>query len=235
MSAPTIGNVTTGVGGGSGTYSFSHNSNSDLLLVLISTGYTSAGGMPTGVTYNGVSMTLLTSITTNGARTGIYYLKSPATGANNVTVTISGDGAYGAGAVSVIGADLTTTFGTPATANGNGSAASVSVATTTTNDLVVACLATRGVTNPTDTVTLSGTTLYNTYTAFGSGDSHVSGNSAAGTGSAVAMTGTISSAFEWSMCAVAVAGAAGGGGSTPIRPGVNRPMLAQLVSGGLVG
>ncbi len=213
MSAPTVGTVTTATAGGSGTsFSFSHANDGNLLLVCVSAGYYSTG-LPTGITYNGVALTNLTSESSGSARSAIWYLKSPAAGSNTVSVTISGDGAFGVGAVSIVSADLVTTFGTPATGAGYSTAPTASVATTTTDDLVVGNVATRNTTIPGDTLTLSGTSLYNTNTVFGLGETFVAGQSKAGTGSAVAMGATISTSLDWSVCAVAIAGAAGGGSS----------------------
>lgn len=44
----------------------------------------------TGITYNGVALTLLTSLTGLHTKTSVYYLLNPSTGANTVTVSATG-------------------------------------------------------------------------------------------------------------------------------------------------
>jgi len=91
----------------------------------------------TGVTYNGVAMTSLCAKTANGdCAARMYGLANPASGLNNIVVTM------GAGSINVDGqisawsgdgTDQTTPFDTAVTANGSGSTANiVSSATLTT-------------------------------------------------------------------------------------------------------
>lgn len=103
----------------------------------------------TGITYNGVALTQAGTATSNNQVTEIWYLKAPATGNNNVVVTINVPGAGNptigmvAGATTFTGADQTTPIRTFAS-NTDGGAASgfayVNV-TSSTNDYVFENLA----------------------------------------------------------------------------------------------
>ena len=80
-----------------GSFSFSHTcSGSDrILLVYINTNG-SNGDKVTGVTYNSVAMTRANNATLASAsfRSYIYYLIAPATGANNVTISLNASDHY---------------------------------------------------------------------------------------------------------------------------------------------
>jgi hypothetical protein len=83
---------------------FSHTcTGSDRILFVAAASNTSE--TVTGVTYNGVSMTEVDSVTA-GATQHLFYLVAPATGANNVVVSTSGSVAVGS-SVSYTGVDQT--------------------------------------------------------------------------------------------------------------------------------
>lgn len=111
--------------------SWSHTvSGSDTVLVIGISGYDTTPDVVTGVTYNGVAMTLIPSSSgTNGGHTVAFYgLIAPTTGTNTVVVSASGTMTdLGAGAVSFTGAHQTTPFGTANTATGTSTAPSVNV------------------------------------------------------------------------------------------------------------
>jgi len=96
---------------------------------ILLVGFRLSSGTPSTVTYNGVSMTQVTSTST----TYVYYLVSPATGSNNVVITPSGSTTINSCAVCYSGAD---TSGQPDAFNSNSSVStgSVSVNTTTVAD-----------------------------------------------------------------------------------------------------
>ncbi len=81
-------------------------SGSDRVLVVAVTSYAKK---TTGATYNGVAMTLV-SEEDQGAtlRVSVFCLKNPASGANNVVVSLSGTDYVRTSAVSFTGADQTT-------------------------------------------------------------------------------------------------------------------------------
>jgi len=88
----------------------------------------------TGCTYNGVAMTEIATMTTNGANGGrivCYRLLSPATGSNTVSVsysgTISGNTRIWGGAISFTGNHATPEAQAAATATGIGTQTSVSL------------------------------------------------------------------------------------------------------------
>jgi hypothetical protein len=112
------------------------------LIVTIAV-YTNAGGV-TGVTYNGVAMTLTgTATAVGGAVVYQYVLVDPASGSNNVIVSLSGPNwYYSFSVVSYTGVDQATPYGTAVTANGPVSAPSVTVSSAT-DELVVDSLAAR--------------------------------------------------------------------------------------------
>ena len=91
----------------------------------------------TSVTYNGVAMTTLCAKIINGnCAARMYGLANPASGSNNIVVTMSAGSVSVDGQISAWsgdGADQTTPFDTAVTANGSGSTANiVSSATLTT-------------------------------------------------------------------------------------------------------
>lgn len=87
-------------GSASSPATFSHTcSGSDRILFVAAAA--NSGQTVTGVTYNGVSMTQLNSVT-DSATQYLFYLIAPATGTNNVVVSTSGSNATGS-AVSYTG------------------------------------------------------------------------------------------------------------------------------------
>jgi hypothetical protein len=81
----------SGVGSPTITRSLSVGANSNRALVIaISASGLSSGHGISGVTYGGVSMTRITTASTGSFGTsGIWYLKAPATGSNNIVITLS--------------------------------------------------------------------------------------------------------------------------------------------------
>lgn len=104
------------------------------------------------VTYNAVSMTegVIKSDPTAGARAGLWYLDSPATGSNNVVITMSGTSQIISGAVSFTG--TSGSIGATASATGTSDTPSVSVTTTEDDSWVIDCVGGDG-----DTFTGTGT------------------------------------------------------------------------------
>lgn len=120
------------------TYSL-NNAAGDGLIVDV-TFYDAVGTRAvSGVTYAGAAMTSIGGITVGGfnMRTEQWRLIAPATGANNVVVTMNGTTAeIKSGAVSMTGVHQTTMVGTQATASGSSTTPSVAV-TSATDELVM--------------------------------------------------------------------------------------------------
>lgn len=80
--------ATANTNGGGGSFTFSHTcASSANMMLLLSIAVN--GGTVTAATYNGVAMTLATSVT-NTFTGYLYYLANPASGAHTISVTCSG-------------------------------------------------------------------------------------------------------------------------------------------------
>ena len=121
--------VTSGQANGAGPFTLSHTtSGADRVLVVGVIIHAGAGITITSVTYNGVAMTVIPSSTITGTyAVSLYGLIAPASGANTVSISISGNAEIGFGAMSLTGADQTTPFGTANTATGTSTTPSVTV------------------------------------------------------------------------------------------------------------
>lgn len=227
-----IGAVTEGGGPPPGPLTFAFtNVAGTYLLVACATGRRGSlnGAAPphfSSVTYAGTGMTLIAEITTDGDRDGIaiYGLLSPATGINNVVVTLSGGGSWDAnstiiaGALSVTGNDTSTPLvsSQTATAKDETGATSDSLATpgaTASGNLVVwaeACGAAISSVNKTETWRKN----QNTSSTAG----NASMQYAAGTGSA--LTGTFNHGNDWSQIIVVEIAAASGASPQTINAAV---------------
>lgn len=112
------------------TWSHTCTGSNRVLVVGISF-YKNGNSFISGVTYNSVAMTLVPSSGTNNGSYYVeqWYLIAPSTGANNIVVSVSGNGPFelSAGAVSWTDAHQTTPLGTAQTATGVSTAPSVTV------------------------------------------------------------------------------------------------------------
>lgn len=87
----TDGTFVNGNGFTSLTWSATVTGANPIIIVDVTKGCAS-GGVPSGVTYNGVALTLVTSVGWGGVGptiTYMYYLINPSTGANNVVISFS--------------------------------------------------------------------------------------------------------------------------------------------------
>lgn len=109
--AVAVGTVTTGTVSSSTGLTFSHDATGASLLMVYAGSRGSGGPTVTGVTFNGVSMTLVDGGVE--AQTGgyWYYLLAPATGAHNVVVSFSGTVNAGGTAVNLSGTSTTVPIG----------------------------------------------------------------------------------------------------------------------------
>lgn len=98
-------------------------------LLIVSVSHVTSDSI-SSVTYAGVAMTLVDSASNGSGGTGrvlsMYRLIAPATGSNNVVVTLAAASIFAVSAQSFYGVDQTTPLGTAAKTNGSGTSASVS-------------------------------------------------------------------------------------------------------------
>jgi hypothetical protein len=117
---------------------------------------------PSAVTYGGQAMTSLDTIYQGGAagcdvRVRLYYLISPPSGSNTVSISWAGARSGAAVAVGVTGVDVASPFGTQAKASGNGGTPTVNV-TSESSQVVVDIM---GTNNPVGPSPGAGQTLIN--------------------------------------------------------------------------
>ena len=135
---------------GNADITFSHTcTGSDRLLLVMASVNASDATSIAGATYNGVAMTLVTSIdnTDSFANTITYLFRliAPATGANNIVVDVEGaPGNVAVSAASFTGVHQTTPLGTPVTGTGNNSDTPSVTVSGATGDLIVDFLGTLG-------------------------------------------------------------------------------------------
>ncbi len=196
-SNPTIGSGTS--------FSWTHTTTSSanrILLVGVYVG--SATANATGVTYNSVAMTQIsTSQTIPNAFGGItfWYLKAPTTGANTIAVTLAASSQFAGGAVSFSNVDQTTPIGTANSATGSVVNSSSVAVTATTSAYVCDCI---GVGTATITVGGSQTQDYQqeqTLDVCCIAASHLQGN-----GGSTTMTWTLGTSKSYAAIAVPVNG-----------------------------
>jgi len=127
-------------GSGTGPFTWAHTCTGSNLVLCVNISIYDSADFPTSVTYNGVALTLIGS-TSNGQYTVYqYYLIAPATGANNIVVSVSGHvfDFVGSG-VSLTGVDQTTAIGTQAVNSGTDTTPTVNV-TSAANEYVIDAL-----------------------------------------------------------------------------------------------
>jgi hypothetical protein len=167
MSGNLVGGVTldatsgTTASNANATWSHTVSGTDRLLLVGVALEMDAPSHTVSGVTYDGVALTVVTALhyTTSSARGEIWRLIAPNIGTHNIVVTftsITGDLQAALGAVSVTGVHQTTPLGTPASNTGNTANASITVNAEAT-DLVFGHLAV----NTGPTVTDGQTTQWN--------------------------------------------------------------------------
>lgn len=217
-SGATTASATTG-------YSFTNTAGT---LLLVCAEASSGGGTATdvtAVTYGGVSMTLGASSTAkirwdtgNASVASLWYLLSPATGANTVSMTVTSAALVGwiSGAISFTGNDGTTPIRTTAfTATGNSTKPGVSVTGTTSGNIIVDCMGTgSGVTS----ATAPSTNIWIKNVNGNSGGNNAASSRSAGTGASVTMAYTVTLDI-WGTVAVEVQ-AAGGAPAGPVESGM---------------
>jgi hypothetical protein len=195
------GTVSTGTGTGS-TITVSHTTSGTnrLMLVGISGSYSSGSPVISGVTYNGVALSLVGSEAESNFKIWIYKLVAPATGTHDVVVSFSTlpDQGCVVGVETFTGVDQTTPLGTFASASANtGDTPTVDVSSAT-GELVFDTL--WSYSGYTATVGAGQTQQWNTTCA---PYTRGSGSTEAGA-STVTMSWTISNSYHWAIGAVPI-------------------------------
>jgi len=104
LNGQTVGVGTFGTGVSSKTFSHTVNAGSNTVLYVA----VFSDQVISGITYNGVALTSVASVSLDGGASQIFRLKAPATGANNVVVSLAGSGTLIAHAFAFDGVDQTT-------------------------------------------------------------------------------------------------------------------------------
>ncbi|HEY7634895.1 MAG TPA: hypothetical protein VH763_05100 [Gemmatimonadales bacterium] len=131
------------------TMSWSHTVGTGTQRLLV-VGVTVRNGLNLGVsvTYGGTGLTLLRSTrnSDNAVRAELWYLKNPASGTANVTVTLLGAAKMAGGAVSFSGVNQTTPIGAIASdsSTGTGTTNPTTTVTSATGNLVIDAVAMEG-------------------------------------------------------------------------------------------
>jgi len=128
------------------TLTWSHTCTGSNRVLWAAFTYRSAGSaiQVSSATYNGVALTFISRRLVGTAGAGQtcveqWYLTAPATGANNIVLTLSANinseasGLGGGYAVSLTGVDQTTAFDSESTATGSGTAETITITTVATN------------------------------------------------------------------------------------------------------
>lgn len=188
---------------GATSKTFSHTcsgSNRVLVVSVMSSGSTD----PSGVTYNSVALTKAVS-NASPFNCSIWYLASPATGANNIVVSFAASTKFGVGAVSFTGANIDSPLGiTGSNEDGTGSTtASVTVTTQKNNSYLVDAAAING--NPTITLGGSQTSIVSQHNGGDNYDEYASYKATTTAGSAT-MQYTWTGAQIWQMCVAEIRG-----------------------------
>lgn len=96
--------ATSGSSGVSATLTWSHTCTGSNLILFVGVSCATSRTI-NSVTYNSVGMTSIASVNTSGGNTvALYYLLNPATGANNIAVTLDASGSQINSAASYTGA-----------------------------------------------------------------------------------------------------------------------------------
>ena len=121
------GTCTPGDAGTTCTQPFTTSGSNRLLTVGVCV--RNGAAAVSGVTYNGVALTQYATVTRGGTqKLDIWRLIAPATGSNDVVVTMAAESPFSVGIVSYTGVDQTTPLGTSANATGAGGTPTVDVA-----------------------------------------------------------------------------------------------------------
>lgn len=234
--------VTWNAAGETETHAFNAGTGSDRVLLVCVTYRDDATVAVSGVTYNGVAMTsagtAVDPAVGNGVGMHLFYLANPASGSNNIAVTMSASGGSNTpGQISAWVGNGGDVGGTPVdgyvSANGSGSSANIvsssGAITSATGDMIVTFNATQ---NGAENLTATATNFTERQDAFDGGGYALEFGDAAG-------AATVTPSATWSNSAIAVNWAAvginvnasgGGGGGGATVPRVMNQLQQQGIS-----
>ena len=116
---------------GAGPLTFSHTVTGSNTVLFVGC-FATAGDVVTGITYNSISLTQVSKVTSGGETTYLYYLIAPTTGANNISVSWTGNSVVRAHGASYTGAKQS---GVPdASATNNNTSTTIATTLTTIAD-----------------------------------------------------------------------------------------------------
>ena len=194
---------------GATSLTWSHTNNGNAIVAGCSAGAGNDAGMATTATYAGAAMTAGAIVHTGVASTvgfvRVFTLLSPATGTNNVVVTLTGGTAdLTGGSVSCLGAG---SFATQYSAQGNTATTATATSAGSSSDGLIVAFVADG--NGTTSATAPSTSRFIKNLNGNSGAGNNAGATSPSTGSNVTTAWTISS-DQWAVIGVEVlAGAAG--------------------------
>jgi hypothetical protein len=193
--AIAIDSTSSGMASAGTTVTVSHTvSGSQRMLVV---GVATNGAVPSGVTFNGVAMTLKTSGNSGGNISSVWYLAAPDVGTFNIVVTKGSGVGTALGGISFTGADPV--IGGSNNASGTSATASTIVTVAGTSGYVVDCVWTG---NPTPSVG-AGQTQYWSLPNFASSTRDAAGSYELHAGGSTTMSWTLAS-DAWAISAVEV-------------------------------
>lgn len=189
-----------------------------MLVVGVSLVDTSTNNV-TGITYGSVALTRIGTVSRTSSSyryiTEIWYLLSPASGTDTITVNVANTASIVAGAVSFAGVNLGDPIGAFVSANGSSRTPSVN-ATTVAGDVVIDTMTTRG--GRTCTVGSGQTAQWNPTSAGGSGYAKGQGSTKLAAGGSTTMSWSINQSSNWTI------------GAVPIHAALNAPTITKSFS-----
>lgn len=217
--AVVFDNAVTAKGTGITSLTFSHTVTGTNKGGVVGTGSSASGTVPSGVTWNGVAMTSIQSLTDpnfGNVTVSQWGLINPATG--NIVVSISPAQDLVVGSISMTGVDQTTLV--TGTHKGTASGTTTAVSKTITSAAGEMCVDVINWDTFTDTITASvgagQTQRWQNFQA--GGNTHTAGSTEAGAAS-VAMTWTLSAAVDaWVSAACSVNPSAATSDLPPLLP-----------------
>lgn len=205
MAAPVFDAAASGSVASATSLTFAHTCTGADRLLLVTAANAIIADV-SGVTYGGVAMTYVADILRGDTiRIHLFRLIAPATGANDVIITlVSGATAIVGGSQSFTGAHQTTPLGTPATASGYDTAPSIAVSSAT-GELVADAVGTEP--NNAPTVGAGQTERWN----LGVGTTVRAAGSTEPGAASVTMSWTLGATQRWVIIGVSIKPAAAGG------------------------
>lgn len=177
---------------------FSHTCSGSSRILIVGVVAEGAHTGITGVTYNGVALTKQTGVNQGSYSASLWYLVAPATGSNNVVVSVGTNKYLRAGSISLTGAAQSSPIDGSNTASGVTSTPSVSVTTSVANSWVIDV-----VESETQTTAVGGGQTSRFHTASGIVDCSGSTEPTTSAG-AVTMSWTMGGADFWASAAMGI-------------------------------